>query len=287
MAQSLSRVKRRIRTVQSTRKITNSMKLVSSVKLRKMGKIVEMQSFYFRAMQRVLNDAIFTNSVNSDVKYDTPLVHSFSNANNSLYVLVTSNMGLCGGYNNNVIKFFKEFYKIGDEVVIIGEKGLLNLSKEKDLIKETRFVHLSQDYSLESIHPLVSYLIDRYLTGKFKNINLIYTYYKNSISFIPKSLQILPIAVEPNEKYAYPPIYEPSKKEVVDAVIPQFLNTLIYSSIYSSFVSEESARRNAMDNADQNALDLIDELQLEYNKARQSAITQEITEVVNGSNAVK
>lgn len=288
MGQSLSRIKRRINTVQSTRKITNSMKLISSIKLRKINKKMELEDFYHKAMACVLNDTIFTNADNPDSdKFTTEFIKTYPEATKTLYVIVTSTMGLCGGYNNNVIKEFETLYKKGDEVIVIGEKGLLTLGKENDLVVDTRFIHMAQGYCLDKVVELRDYLIKKYLTKEYKAIELIYTRYKNSISFVSDCVSILPLSVDKNERYTYSPIYEPNKEEVVDFVIKEYLKSIIYTRIYTAFLSEESSRRNTMDAADKNARDLVDKLRLEFNKARQSEITQEITEVLNGSNAVR
>lgn len=286
MAQSLARVKRRISAVESTRKITNSMKLVSSVKLRKMNKIVTLQAFYFRAMERALSDAIFYNNLNDECKYDSPFIKENESATKNLYILVTSNMGLCGAYNNEIVNFFKIIYKKGDEVLIIGEKGYLNLLKE-DIPLDTNFLNLRHDFSLRTTKLLTDYLMKKYLKGNYKKISLIYSKYKNSIAFIPSEVILLPLTPKQNVNAIYSPIYEPSKKDVIETIIPQYLNSLIYGNLYSAFLSEESSRRNSMDAADKSAKDLVEKLKLEYNKARQQEITQEITEVVNGSKAVK
>jgi ATP synthase, F1 gamma subunit len=287
MGQSLARIKRRINTVQSTRKITNSMKLISSVKLRKINKIVELEGFYFSAMKRILSDAIFYNKENVDNNYKTEFIKSYPEAKKKLYILVTSNMGLCGGYNNNIIRLLKNIYVAGDEIMVIGEKGYLALTKEEDIKLDTSFLHILSGYSLTKVSGLTNHVMKRYLTKEYKEIDLVYTRYKNSIAFIPEVKKILPIEVHENKNAAYSPIYEPSKDAVVDEVIKQYLKSLLYNLIYNAIQSEESSRRNTMDAADKNAQDLVDDLKLEYNKARQGAITQEITEVVNGSNAVK
>jgi F-type H+-transporting ATPase subunit gamma len=286
VAQSLARVKRRISAVESTRKITNSMKLVSSVKLRKMNKIVTLQAFYFRAMERALSDAIFYNNLNDECKYDSPFIKENESATKNLYILVTSNMGLCGAYNNEIVNFFKIIYKKGDEVLIIGEKGYLNLLKE-DIPLDTNFLNLRHDFSLRTTKLLTDYLMKKYLKGNYKKISLIYSKYKNSIAFIPSEVILLPLTPKQNVNAIYSPIYEPSKKDVIETIIPQYLNSLIYGNLYSAFLSEESSRRNSMDAADKSAKDLVEKLKLEYNKARQQEITQEITEVVNGSKAVQ
>lgn len=288
MGQSLARIKRRINTVQSTRKITNSMKLISSIKLRKINKKMELEDFYHKAMACVLNDTIFTNANNPDSdKFTTEFIRTYPEATKTLYVIVTSTMGLCGGYNNNIIKEFETLYKKGDEVIVIGEKGLLTLGKESDLVVDTHFIHMAQGYCLDKVVELRDYLIKKYVTKEYKAIDLIYTRYKNSISFVPDCVRILPLSVDKNERYTYSPIYEPNKEEVVDLVIKEYLKSIIYTRIYTAFLSEESSRRNTMDAADKNARELVDKLRLEFNKARQSEITQEITEVLNGSNAVR
>lgn len=286
MAQSLARVKHRISAVESTRKITNSMKLVSSVKLRKMNKVINLQALYFSAMERALNDAIFYNKLNTDDHYDSIFVKENKSSDKSLYILVSSNMGLCGSYNNEIVKFLKNLYKNGDEIIVIGEKGFNYLTNE-NLPLNTNFIHLRNDLTLSSTRVLTDYVMNEYKNGKYKKISIVFMKYKNSIAFIPTENVLLPIIPKVNEKAIYSPIYEPSKKDVLDKIIPQYINALIYGDLFSAFLSEESSRRNSMDAADKSAKDLVDKLKLEYNKARQQEITQEITEVVNGSKAVK
>lgn len=286
MAQSLTKVKHRISAVESIRKITNSMKLVSSVKLQRMMKTSTLQSFYYRAMEQAMIDAIFYNARNTDDYYDTEFIKTFDSTK-KLYVLVTSNMGLCGGYNNDIMRYFRNIYKKGDEVIIVGDRGYINLSKEKDLLLDAKFVHLRNDFGIDEVRILTTYLLNKYKTKGYQEIDLIFMKYKNSISFIPSTLKILPIVPKENPSKAYSPIYEPNKKAVIDQIIPQYINSLLYKSIFEAYMSEESSRRNTMDSADKSAMDLVDSLKLEYNKARQTEITQEIIEVVNGSNAVK
>jgi len=262
------------------------MKLVSSVKLQRMMKISTLQSFYYRAMEQAMTDAIFYNARNTDDYYDTEFIKTFDSTK-KLYVLVTSNMGLCGGYNNDIMRYFRNIYKKGDEVIIVGDRGYINLSKEKDLLLDAKFVHLRNDFGIDEVRILTTYLLNKYKTKGYQEIDLIFMKYKNSISFIPSTLKILPIVPKENPSKAYSPIYEPNKKAVIDQIIPQYINSLLYKSIFEAYMSEESSRRNTMDSADKSAMDLVDSLKLEYNKARQTEITQEIIEVVNGSNAVK
>ena len=283
MSQGLARVKSRIKSVESTRKITNSMKLVSSVKLRKMNKIAESQSVYFSYFEKILASCFDVNDDNDDnLFFESPI-----DINNVLHVLITSNMGLCAGYNNNVVKILKDNISKNDEVLVIGEKGFLNFKNEKDFVINDKFLNYGKYFDYNKARIIANYLIERYEKKEFKEIRLTYTKYKNSISFVPESLVVLPLKIETKNSFKYEPIYVGGKNDFIKKIIPQYLTSQLYSKIYSSLVSEESSRRNAMDNADKNALDLVEKLNLEYNKARQAAITQEITEVVNGSNAVK
>jgi len=284
VSQGLDRVKKRIRSVQSTRKITNSMKLVSSVKLRKMTKIVTSQSIYFDALKKIVANAV--SGINSQ-ETENPLLIKPVNGEKDLYVVITSNMGLCGGYNNNIIKFFKENIKPNDEVVVIGEKGYSSLKNEKEIGIYDDFKLLCKDFDLTKSRALSNDLISKFVSGRYKSVQLVYTKYKNSICFIPQKDQILPLIFEEGADLGYEPIYEGGREEILNKIVPLYLSSMIYSSAYTSLLSEESSRRNAMDNADKNAQELVEKLNLEYNKARQAAITQEITEVVNGSLAVK
>ncbi|MGP1413588.1 MAG: ATP synthase F1 subunit gamma [Bacillales bacterium] len=286
MAQSLSRVKKRIDTVQSTKKITNSMKLVSSVKLKQLSRALEMQSFYFRAMKRVYEDAVFENKYN-DEKFDLIFFDKYTNTNKKIHIIISSNMGLCGGYNNNIFKFAKDYINKGDEVIVIGEKSLLHYSKYKDIKLNTNYLNITNNINIEKIHILTNYLIKQYKTKQYSGIDIIYTNYINSINFNPTLSELLPLKISVNERAIHSPIYEPNKEAVLDYLIIEYLSTEIYSNILISLISEQSSRRNTMDNADKNAQNLIDELKLEYNKARQSSITQELTEIINGSLAVK
>ncbi|MFA6755011.1 MAG: ATP synthase F1 subunit gamma [Bacilli bacterium] len=285
--QSLSRVKRRINTVQSTRKITNSMKLVSSVKLRKLTKFLESEELYFTSMDRVINDALFENKNYLNNKVSSPYLSVYPNATKTLYIVVTSNTGLCAGYNANIFKFFKDFYKKGDEVILIGEKSYAYFRHDKELVTYNDFIKINTGFDYAKARLLAKFALNKFGSGNYKSVNIIYTKYINSLVAKPENIQILPYLPSENPRYHYEPIYEPGKQEVVDYAIPLYIASKVYYYLYISFISEESSRRNAMDNADRNAKELVDELKLEYNKARQAEITQQITEVTSGSMAVK
>lgn len=277
MPQSLDRVKRRIKSVESTRKVTNSMKLVSSVKVRKISKQIDAQREFYNALLKVLSNAFNFESLPEN---NIALI-SKNNSNKKLLVVITSNMGLCGGYNINVLKYLESIKEKDDDILIIGEKGKLRV-KSINL----DFVDLCKNFDLNQAKKLVNFLIEKYVSKEYKEIDLVYAKYKNSIAYIPSTFKILPLDINTTETKKAEPIYEDSKEDVINTLIPLYLNSVVYNEINSALLSEQSARRNAMDNADKNAQELVDQLRLEYNKARQTAITQEITEVVNGGNAV-
>ena len=148
-----------------------------------------------KRMKRILSDAIFYNKENVDNNYKTEFIKSYPEAKKKLYILVTSNMGLCGGYNNNIIRLLKNIYVAGDEIMVIGEKGYLALTKEEDIKLDTSFLHILSGYSLTKVSGLTNHVMKRYLTKEYKEIDLVYTRYKNSIAFIPEVKKILPIEV--------------------------------------------------------------------------------------------
>lgn len=282
MGQSLNNIKRRINTVNSTRKITSAMKLVSNVKTRRFMRELENHKEYVTETKTILNDSLYYLS-DEELKSINPLLTTFPNANKRLVIIVTSSLGLCGGYNNDVYKFYSNFYKEGDEVITIGEKGLIEYKKKKKLVIYDKYSHLLDKLELSDLKLFINYIDDLYLTGEYRSVEVIYHRYINSLISKVESYQILPLAFKKENNYGISPVFLPNKKEVINILIPQYINVTIYEKFISSLVSEYSSRRNAMDNADKNAKDLVDKLKLEYNKERQQSITQEITEVVSGS----
>lgn len=282
MGQSLNNIKRRINTVNSTRKITSAMKLVSNVKTRRFMRELENHKEYVTETKTILNDSLYYLS-DEELKSINPLLTTYPNASKRLVIIVTSSLGLCGGYNNDVYKFYSNFYKEGDEVITIGEKGLIEYKKKKKLVIYDKYSHLLDKLELSDLKLFINYIDDLYLTGEYRSVEVIYHRYINSLISKVESYQILPLAFKEENNYGISPVFLPDKKEVINTLIPQYINVTIYEKFISSLVSEYSSRRNAMDNADKNAKDLVDKLKLEYNKERQQSITQEITEVVSGS----
>lgn len=280
MSQSLNKVKKRIATVQATQKLTGAMKLVSSVKYSKLSKeILHRQDYYF-----YLNDLASTYFSAAKINnLDIPYIRKNLNTKKRLLVVVSSSMGMCGAYNINIKKILENEYKNGDEILVIGKK-LNDEINGVNLNINTSFAGILDNLSISSVRILSNYLISKFLNKEYREIVLLYTKFQNSISFIPKKVSLLPVAFKFDKKRGLNPgDFEPNLVSFSNEFIRLYLMTDLYFKIYESYLSEVASRRNAMDNADKNAKDLIDKLTLEFNKARQASITQELTEVVNGS----
>ena len=205
----------------------------------------------------------------------------------NLYVIISSTLGLCGSYNNNIFKVAEVALKAEDDAIILGKKSITHF-KNGEFTKVEGFedYHSVNDQSL--INQMVRYILDSYLKGEYKEVHLIYTEYKNSIVFLAKDFKLLPLKENKSEKdnMNYPPLLEPSKEELVNTLFPLYLKNEVYAKLLESEVCEHASRMNAMENATDNAKEILDNLKIEFNKARQTSITQEITEIVAASNAI-
>ena len=206
----------------------------------------------------------------------------YKNTSSKLYIVVTSSLGLCGGYNYNVFKFLNNKIKPEDKVIILGTKGLIKYS-HTDLNLDEDYVSLLDKFDSYASRNLIDKIINEYKTGKYKEVRLIATEYKNSLTFIPNDIKILPFENK-NNKINDNIIFDPNKEEVLSLLIPKYLDVLMYGKLTEAIVCEHASRRNAMDTATDNGEELSQKLMLEYNKARQQAITQEITEISSAAN---
>lgn len=280
MSQGLTNTKRRIQSISSTEKITKAMELVATVKLKKWKDKMENIVSYLNSMSEIISVCA------SDVAFSDILeLTEFEDATINLYIVVTSSLGLCGGYNYNIFKFLNGKISKNDKVIIVGTKGLHKLSHE-DMDIDGEYVSILDKIDFSKVGSIVNYIRREYESKIYKKVILISTEYINSLTFIPKEYQLLPLCNIDNEDKGFSKevIYEPSKEGVLGLLIPKYLNTFIYGRFVEAMVCEQASRRNAMDSATDNAEDLLEKLKIEYNKARQGAITQEITEVVAGAN---
>lgn len=279
MAQELANTKKRIQSVNSTLKITKAMELVANAKLKRWKNKMENITQYLLEMSDIISTCAgsydpFNMSIDELKKY--------KNTSSKLYIVVTSSLGLCGGYNYNVFKFLNNKIKPEDKVIILGTKGLIKYS-HTDLNLDEDYVSLLDKFDSYVSRNLIDKIINEYKTGKYKEVRLIATEYKNSLTFIPNDIKILPFENK-NNTINDNIIFDPNKEEVLSLLIPKYLDVLMYGKLTEAIVCEHASRRNAMDTATDNGEELSQKLMLEYNKARQQAITQEITEISSAAN---
>lgn len=277
MAQALNKTKRRIASVKSTKKITEAMELVATVKLKKFKNKMEANQFYVREIENIISHLF---GVLQDE--ENPYLKEGKGEKN-LVVVINSNLGLCASYNSNIFNYVNSnLDKQKDVLMTIGIKGELNYEKDGfELNKNYSFINDKLDYS--DVVKLGRSLHSEFLLGKYKSVKLLYTKYINSLRFEPTLVTLFPLKQEGATNYiGYEPIYDPNVKTLIDELVPIWLSSSLYQKLIESTVSEQASRRTAMENANDNADELIDKLTIEFNKARQAAITQEILEVVAG-----
>lgn len=281
MGQNINKIKNRMSSITGAYKVTSAMKLVSSVKLKTWR-------------YRMLANKEYTESINEAAgqvfKYvdnvKSPLLEINEKAEKNLYVIVSSSLGLCGSYNTNVYKLADETVNPNDEAIVLGKKGFVHYKNGEFKVLD-QFTDFTSARDRGSIRRIVHFLVDEYTKGEYKQIHLIYTSYKNPIMFVPKDEVFLPLSLNRDEAYVgYPPLLEPTKQKLFETLAPFYLENKLYSYLLESEVCEQAARSNAMENATKNAEELLDQLQIEFAKARQGAITQELIEIVGAAESL-
>ena len=280
MSQEVTKIKKRISSVSGALKVTSAMKLVSTVKLKKWKNKMLSNREYTDTLAETTNLVLAFSK-----KATTPFNVPNEDTEKNLYIIVSSTLGLCGSYNSNIFKLADVALKPKDDAIILGNKGMIHYENGK-FTKVTGFEDYTSIESTSIISSITSYVTSEYLKGKYHEIHLIYSEYKNSLVFVPKDFVVLPLQKVETELDKMSPILEPDEKTLVENLVPIYIKTVIYSKLLESEVCEQAARCNAMDNATNNAKDLLEDLKIEFNKARQGAITQEITEIVSAANAV-
>ena len=280
---NLKEIRNRISSVSSTMQITSAMKMVSAAKLKKaQDAITAMRPYSDKLTQMLVN---LSSSVDFENVYLNP-----RKVKNKLIVCITSNRGLCGAFNSNVIKKCTEIANSSDENVsflCIGKKGGDILSKNHNVIQSNN--EIFDDLTFENISTIAEKLMSMFLNKEFDSVQIVYNKFKNAATQIVIQDQYLPIENNDskNDKKEFSDyIFEPSQVEIISELIPKSLKTQLYKSIRDSYASEHGARMTAMHKATDNATELRDQLKLTYNKARQAAITNEILEIVGGAEAL-
>ena len=291
---NLKAIRIRISSVKSTRQITSAMKMVSAAKLRKaQDKIVRLRP-YANKLYEIL---VGLSQSLSDAEVEN-IYGRVSHPDKVLLVVITSNRGLCGAFNTNVIKearriisekYYDQFRNGNLKLMTIGKKGFDYFRKQNvNMLPEQN--NLLYDLSFDNVARVAEQVMSSFISGEYDRVELIYNQFKNAVVQNLTNELFLPVEAVPAGKTKTTPvdyIYEPSQEEIIKELIPKSLKIQLYKAVLDSFVAEHGARMTAMHKATDNATSMIRDLTLQYNKARQSAITNQILEVVSGAEALK
>jgi len=287
---SMRDIKRRKVSIQSTQQITKAMKLVSTVRLQRAKARAERSKDYFTCMY---------NTVNSMLAKSGNVNHPYLTSNTSekkAVIVISSNRGLAGGFNSNIVKLLTKNDETADwkkenvSVYAIGNKGREALARngynimaeENDIIEEPLY---------SDAQKVAADLLEKYEKGEIGEIYVAYTEFKNTVTHIPTLIKVLPVdkqenAEENTNDSKTPMNYDPNEDDALTIIIPKYITSIIYGALTQSAASENGARMQAMDSATSNAEDMIQNLELMYNRARQGSITQELTEIIAGADAI-
>lgn len=276
----MKEIKLRIKSVESTMQITKAMELVASSKLRRAKERVEHSRPYFETLYETLFDIAATQD-----HFDSPYLAK-RDTHRRLYIVIAGDRGLAGGYNANILKAVQADAEGQDyEVLPIGKKAVEYFARHKVPMVTQAFAEAG-DLSVSDSFEISKIVCQKFLEGEFDEIRLCFTQFVSMLTQTATVLQVLPFnAPTDGKKRQSLMLYEPDAATVFDTIIPEYLAGVVYGALCESVASEQGARRTAMDAATKNAGEMIEHLNLYYNRARQAAITQEITEIVAGADA--
>ena len=290
---TLDDLKKRIKSVKSTQKITKAMKMVAAAKLKKAQENAERGRPYSEKMQNIILN--LTKSIN-DTENAPKLLIGTGQDKIHLCVVMTADRGLCGGFNSNICKlaknYFKKITKEGKQlkIITVGTKGLDQLKREfnKYIVKKISFKD-KKKISFQEANHVGKIIIDLFSKNEFDKCILFFNNFKNVITQIPQSQQIIPIenkedSENTKEKDFYE--FEPDEDEILEDLLPKNISTQVFKAFLENAASEQGSRMTAMDNATRNAGDLVDKLTINYNRSRQAAITKELIEIISGAESL-
>ena len=278
---SMKDIKLRIKSVESTMQITKAMELVASSKLRKAKERQERSRPYFIGLKETLVD------IESSTKDFSSPYQKQRDVKKRCLIMIAGDRGLAGGYNSNIIKAVIEKMQgdIPTCILPIGKRAVDFCNRKGIEIVTSEFIEAGS-ISIPDCFAISNLVTQGYLSGQFDEVSIIYTQFVSMLTQTPRAESLLPLKAESNserkESHSLV-LYEPSPEEVYDAIVPGYIAGMIYGAMCESVASEQGARRTAMDAASKNAAEMIEDLSLRYNRARQGAITQEITEIVAGA----
>ncbi|MEG2597332.1 MAG: ATP synthase F1 subunit gamma [Oscillospiraceae bacterium] len=283
MGTSMKMIKDRIKSVEGTMQITKAMELVSSSKLRKAKERAEKARPFFNILYETISEL-------SSQMQEQDSIYTFSDSTKKpLYVVVAGDRGLAGGYNSNIFKLVDtEIKEKNAAVIAIGKKSAEHYERVPcELLKS--YGNVAENLEMLIVSEISDIIIERFQERKIGSVYLIFTQFVTALTQTATKMQVLPLHLhlskERDQPEGPPVLYEPSAEAVFNSIIPQYVAGMIFGGVVESYASEQGARRTSMESATNNARDMIDHLSLSYNRARQSAITQELTEIVAGANA--
>ena len=282
----MKEIKTRIKSVESTKQITKAMELVSSSKFRKAKERAESARPYFNTLYNTVQDIAKNTSNSRNVFLKERKV------NNVCYIVIAGDRGLAGGYNSNILKAVIAHNKLGTgKVITVGKKAKESLSKRGYEVID--YIESVEKCVYEDANRVAQTAMEAYKNGEVDEVNLVYTEFISALSQEPKIVKLLPVTIDNTntekevKKGRAAVQYLPSADAVLGYVLPKYVSGSVYGAIAESFASEQAARRTAMESATDNANEMISKLELVYNRARQAAVTQEISEIVGGAAAAK
>ena len=290
---SLDDLKKRIKSVKSTQKITKAMKMVAAAKLRKAQENAEKGRPYSNKMQNIILN--LTKSIN-DPENAPKLLVGTGEDNAHLCLVLTADRGLCGGFNSNICKLAKNYFKrVLDEgkdlkIITVGSKGLDQIKRDfnKHIIKTFSFKE-KKNISFNEAEIIGKEIINLFNQNHFDKCILFYNNFKNVITQIPQAQQIIPVENQSSnseEKDSSSYEFEPDEDEILEDLLPKNISTQIFKAFLENAASEQGSRMTAMDNATRNAGDLVDKLTINYNRSRQASITKELIEIISGAESL-
>ncbi len=280
MAGSMKDIKLRIKSVESTMQITKAMELVASSKMRRAKERVEHSRPYFETLHKTL-----TEIAAADPRARNPYLRR-AEIKKTLLIVIAGDRGLAGGYNSNVLRQAQQ--EAGNVVVLPIGKRSAEYFVHHEVPLFTQEVLLAADITVGECFQLARRITEGYCKGEYDAVKICYTRFDSMMTQTASTMEVLPLSIEPTEQQKAEArrsqiLYKPSSEEVFRAIIPEYVAGIVYGAVCESVASELAARRTAMDAATKNAGEMIDHLNLYYNRARQAAITQEITEIVAGA----
>lgn len=283
---SLSDVKNSIDAIGDTSKITSAMKLISTSKMQKAISRYDANLLYFNRVRAAIKDILV---------HSHDLHHTFLEKHTKgspAYIVIAADKGLCGGYNHNILNFAYDLMTKDDKFVITIGQEARAFFERKNVPIDVEYLHISQNPTLYDARNLTDDLARMYKGGEMNEVHLLYTRYYSSVKQVPTAIKLLPMElvdfedISTETDYASEMNYHPSPKPVFDILVPQYIIGLVYGALIQAFASENSARMMAMDSSSKNADEMLGKLNIELNRARQQAITMEITEIVGALEAL-